>query len=193
MPPLLLLMLPLLVFLCGCLSVDKMTYRFDCATGVLEVDYQDIRSQKEKDNPAQLEKDWQSVKEALEKKDDFSPDVASVQSKELFKKGSALWGKAVYQVGCPTCFSSELDILRALYSDGRWEIINDEIFLVVPHNIPLVASNGTMTKTPKSNISVWPLGTKKFEFTLAYGKTGQSLLRKYLADKKQHEAAQKHQ
>jgi hypothetical protein len=183
----LLISVPLVVFLSGCLAFKEQAYKFDYDTGIFEIAYHDLRSVKEeKEDPKDsLKKDWASLKESVEKKDDFDPEVVAVKSKKLFQEGDALSGTAVYQVQCPKCFPSKLDLLKLLYSDGRWEVINDEIYLILPADTPLVSTNGKLIKTAKSKICVWPADTKKFEYTISSGESkGESLLGQFLSETK---------
>jgi hypothetical protein len=179
------IILPML--LSGCLSSKEQNYKFDYDTGAFEIDFHDIRSQKEADSKKDnVGEDWASVKQALAKKDDFDPAVVSVRSKKIFQEGDALSGTSIYQVQCPKCFPSRLDILKLLYDDGRWEENNNEIFLIVSNNIHLVSTNGTLVRTRKNTIGVWPSDTKSFEFDISEDNTGDvSLLNKYLSENKE--------
>lgn len=170
----------------GCLNFKTQTYKFNYDTGVLEVSYDDVRSVKGRDDKEDyIDQDWAKLKEFLAKTDDYDPHVVSVTSKTIFPKNDLLSGQAVYQVQCPKCFPSKIDVLKMLYSDGRWEFMNDEIVLVLPSNIPLVFSNGKLFKTEKNTLSVWPAGTTEFEFSISSDQVeGVSLLGKYQEEKK---------
>ena len=168
--------------LSGCLSAKEQNYKFDYDSGLFEMDFHDIRADKDS-----VAKDWASVKEALDKKDDFNPQVIAVKSKNIFQEGGVLSGHAVYQVQCPKCFPSQLDILKMIYDDGRWEENNNEIFLIVPKDTRLTVTNGTLLRTAKSNIAVWPNDTKHFEFTIAEDNSkAVSLLENYLNEHKEN-------
>src|ERR1039457_6115866 len=89
------------IFLSGCLSAKEQSYKFNFESGLFEIDFHDVRADKDS-----IAKDWESLKQALNKKDDFNPEVISVKSKNIFQEGEVLSGKAIYQVQCPKCFPS---------------------------------------------------------------------------------------
>jgi len=179
------LLLPLMA---GCLSVGERAYKLDYTTGIFEIVYHDIRSIKGDNSSADyLADDWKTLQNDLIRVDDYNPKVASVTSKELFRENETLAGKAIYKIQCPECFPSKADLLKMLHADEtRWEIINDEIFLILPSDRTLVSTNGTLFKTSNNIISVWPLDTNLFEYTIAENQGGgESLLPRYLQENKE--------
>ncbi len=170
----------------GCLWVREQAYTYDVPTGVYKAVYHDLRSIPEKDKGPDKTKmdDWQDLKAALSKTDEYAADKnIKILSKKLFQEGRTLSAKAEYQVQCPTCFSDLADLLKTLYSDGEWQIFNDEIFLIVPLRLGLSATNGKLIKTAQNNIVVWPTNTQVFAFTVMDKRSqGVSLLNDYIND-----------
>lgn len=178
-----------LTLLSGCLTFQKQAYDFDYETGMLEINYHDVRSVKDdKDGDDYLDKDWAELQTILNKKDDFDPQVAEIKEKTIFQDGDVLSGKAVYQVRCPKCFPAKKDLLNFVYDEGRWEVINDEIFLIVSAGQELVSCNGKLLKTEYSTMCAWPQDAVKFQFAFATDEVkGESLLSKYLSAPKGEE------
>jgi hypothetical protein len=172
--------------LTGCLTVKEGEYKYDIEKGLFEVTFHDIRSEKQsEDNSNHVEKDWADLQDALKKKDDFDPAIVRILAKDLFQEGKVLSAKILYQVNCPKCYGNPGDILKILNSDGRWEVINDEVLLFFQKGKLVVSTNGKLVQTEKNTICAWPLDSRNFEYKLTYGYSdGVSLLDKYLADKK---------
>lgn len=172
--------------LTGCLNVKEGEYKYNVEKGLFEVTFHDIRSEKQsQDHSNHAEKDWADLKDALNKKDDFDPAIIRILAKDLYQEGKVLSAKLLYQVNCPKCYGNPIDILKILNSDGRWEVINDEVLLFFQKGKQIVSTNGKLVQTEKNTICVWPLDTKNFEYTITYETSdGVSLLDKYLAEKK---------
>ena len=178
-----------MVLLPGCLTFKEQVFHFDYDTGVLQMDFHDLRSvADQKEGGSDLEKDWAELKSVLAKNDEFDPEVVAVKSKDLYQDNDVLSGRAVYQVKCPKCFPSKLDVLKMIFSDGRWEMFNDEIFLVMHTQDELGATNGRMFKTGNNIVYVWPQDQAVFEFSVATPADkvmGDSLLPKFLSENKE--------
>lgn len=173
------LMAGLMFVLSGCLMADETTSTLDYAAGTFEVEYYDIRSQKDEGEEDTLEKDWASLKEMLSSTDDFGPHV-NVTSKKIFQEDDVLCGKAVYQVQCKECFESKLELLKHLFG-GLWNVSNNEITLTFSED-EWGEANGKMTVNGESTIYSWPMDADRFEVTVYDDHDGRSLLDKYLSE-----------
>lgn len=178
------------LILCGCLTRQKYSFKFDYTTGRAERLSYDIRSQKGADEKGySIEGDWELLK-SITGKDfgkEFDSDVIKPIKAELFQDGEVLSGKEIFKVQLPKAFPSKKVLLEKLHADQdeglQFQIINGEIFLFAS-NKTIESSNGKIIKTEKSDIIVWPEEQVIFEFTLNKNSTGgKSLLPFYLKEK----------
>ena len=177
------------LILCGCLTRQKYSFKFDYKTGRAERLSYDIRSQKgidEKDYS--IEGDWKSLKSGVGEDfgKEFDSDVIKSIKAELFQDGEVLSGKEIFEVQSPKAFPSKKVLLEKLQGDQdkiQFKIINNEIFLFSGSK-EIGSSNGKIIKTEKNNIVVWPEDQLVFEFTLNDKSSGgKSLLPFYLKEK----------
>jgi hypothetical protein len=178
------------LILCGCLSSQKYSFKFDYQTGKVEKTYYDIRSQEEKEKDYSIERDWERLKSMAGEEfgKGFDVDVIKPIKAELFQDGNVLSGKGIFEVQLPKAFPSKKALLEKLdvAPDEELEflIINKEIFLFFSSGTEIEASNGKIIKTEKNNIIVWPEDQIVFEFTLNTEiNGGKSLLPFYLKEK----------
>lgn len=183
------------LFLAGCLMVGQNEYKLDAQTGIFESTYHDIRSEFLGSTPDKEEgrqSDWKQLKEMTQAASpDFDANVIENVSRGLFAEDKVLSGKKVYKVKCPACFPSKAALLTMLHSKedekGEWhfEAVNDETLLVIPSGKKVVATNGTLLKTPNNNVIVWPSNTVTFEYRVDNSQVGgESLLPFYLQENK---------
>lgn len=188
-----LLIIPLCLILCGCLTYQKYSFKFDYQTGIVEKTYYDIRShEKTEEN---IEGNWKLLKSMAGEKfgEGFDVDVIKPVKAELFQDGDVLSGKELFEVQLPKAFPSKQVLLEKLHEDPdedkrikglEFQTINNEIFLFLQSGAEIEASNGKIIKTEKNNIIVWPEDQIIFEFTLnAEVNGGNSLLPYYLKEK----------
>lgn len=177
--------------LCGCLTYEKYSFKLDYQTGKVEKTYYDIRSHEETDRS--IEGNWKLLKSMAGEKfgEEFDSDVIKPIKAELFQDGNVLSGKEVFKVQIPKAFPSKEVLLEKLHADEdkgleglEFQTINEEIFLFLPSDAEIEASNGKIIKTEKNNIIVWPEDQIIFEFTLnTEVNSGKSLLPFYLKEK----------
>jgi hypothetical protein len=185
------LIFPICLILCGCLTRQKYSFKFDYKTGRAERLSYDIRSQKgidEKDYS--IERDWKSLKSGVGEDfgKEFDSDVIKPIKAELFQDGEVLSGKEIFEVQSPKAFPSKKVLLEKLHADQdeslQFQIINNEIFLFSTRGKEIESSNGKIIKTEKNSIVVWPEDQLVFEFTLnSKSSGGKSLLPFYLKEK----------
>jgi hypothetical protein len=188
-----LLIIPFCLLLCGCLTYQKYSFKFDYQTGIVEKTYHDIRSLEETDK--KIEGNWKLLKSMAGEKfgKEFDVDVIKPIKAELFQDGDVLSGKEIFKVQLPKAFPSKKVLLQKLQEDPdedkrieglEFQTINNEIFLFISSGIEIEASNGKIIKTEKNNIIVWPEDQNIFEFTLnGENDEGKSLLPFYLKEK----------
>lgn len=175
---------PFLFVLAGCLSVHEKVHTIDFANQEILIEYHDIRSRDENKQNDNFDSDWASLQEEL-KKNDFDSEKVRMQSKEIFKDGNVLSGRALYRVECMECFDSKVELLKEVCDldsgDGFWDLRDNEIVLVTPLNSPLKAINARQVPSGYANIYLWPVETTKIEFVLQKDNSlDRSLLPKYL-------------
>ena len=188
-----LLIIPLCFILCGCLTYQKYSFKFDYQTGIVEKTYYDIRSHEKTEKD--IESNWRLLKSMAGEKfgKGFDVDVIKPIKAELFQDGDVLSGKEFFEVQLPKAFPSKQVLLEKLVEDPdedkriaglEFQTINNEIFLFIPSGIEIEASNGKIIKTEKNNIIVWPEDQIIFELTLnTEVNGGKSLLPYYLKEK----------
>jgi hypothetical protein len=66
----------------------------------------------------------------------------------------------------------------------RFEVINDEVVLILPKCQQILSTNGYKVITPKNSIIFWPQESRIFEYVVTEQNSGgTSLLPKYLGEK----------
>lgn len=172
------------VLLTGCLTVSQYKFSFDFQTGEVRREYYDIASKPAPDEKDySIEKDWAALKQlAEEKKAEFDPDVVEDISRELFAEGSVLSGRKLHKIKCPKCFPSKAAILSYLHEkDWRFELVHDEVMLILPAGKKVVSTNGQSVATAGNSVIVWPRESSKFEYVVSEPFSGgTSLLPYYL-------------
>lgn len=172
------------VLLTGCLTLSQYKFSFDFHTGEVRREYHDITSKPGPDEKEySIEKDWAALKQLVEeKKAEFDPDVVEDISRELFAEGGVLSGRKLQKIKCPKCFPSKAAILSYLHGkDWRFELIHDEVMLILPAGKKVVSTNGQSVATAGNLLIVWPRESGKFEYVVSEPLSGgTSLLPYYL-------------
>lgn len=176
----------------GCLTVSGYSFTFDTETGLTEIIYHDIRSEKEDKDDYSVAEDWAELKRIVESPDpDLDGDVVDEVSKKLFAEKKALSGRKKLKIKCPKCFPSKAAALAYLHDEHwRFEMINDEVVLFLAPDKTVTATNGRMLNSDmlnseKNGIIVWPGETTVFEYTVTQKSTsGESLLPFFKKEKK---------
>ena len=177
--------------LTGCLSFGEYSEKFDYKNGLLECGFHNIRSV---DRYRDTEADWQELKRFAQgeksiMESEFPPNVMQKLSQQLFQEGKNLSGKENYRVVCPACFSSKVAALESVYKkwkELRLEMINNEIFVMIPKENKIISTNGKKLETQRNNIIVWSEDTEVFEYRIKCNIdiNGESLLPFYLKENK---------
>jgi len=176
------------VLLTGCVTVSQYRFSFDFDTGQVRREYYDLTSRKgfdEKDYS--VSNDWTRLKQMMaEEKPEFDPEVVEYISKELFEENKVLCARKIQKVKCPKCFPSKAAILSYLHDkDWRFELINEEVVLLLPSDKKIVSTDGQKVTTPKNSLIFWPQETRNFEYVVSEQQSGgASLLPNYLEEKR---------
>jgi hypothetical protein len=176
------------VLLTGCVTVSEQRFSLDSATGEIKREYRDLRSRQGADEKNySVTNDWASLKKMVEDRDaEFDPEVVEDVSKSLFEDGGVLCGRKLQKVRCPKAFPSKAAILSYLHDkDWRFEMLNDDVLLVVPGGKKLTSTNGQRVTTPGNSLVFWPGDTNRFEYAVGEeSSAGTSLLPFFRAEKK---------
>jgi hypothetical protein len=177
----------LAVILSGCVTVSQYKFSFDFGTGEVKREYYDLTSRQGSDEKDySVTNDWATLKQMIEdKKPEFDPDVVEDNHKGLFEENKTLCARKIQTVKCPKCFPSKAAILSYLHEkEWRFELINDEVVLILPSGNKVISTNGQKVTTPKNSLIFWPQETNKFEYVVSEQSSGgTSLLRYYLEEK----------
>lgn len=171
--------------LSGCLSVAQSSFKFDAGTGQFEATYHDIRSQKGfNEDDYSPERDWAALQSVLtDGVKEYDQDVIENVSRGLFQESEILSGKTVERVKCPKCFPSTAAILTMLHDeDWKWEVMNGDIFLIIPAGKKVTSTNGQTLNTAHNTFIAWPEDQEIFEYAIEENCSGESLLRFYQAE-----------
>lgn len=170
----------------GCVTVAQYKFSFDFATGEVTKEYYDLTSRPGADEKNySVAKDWAELKRLVaEQKPEFDPEVVEDVSQGLFEDHKVLCARKIQKVKCPKCFPSKAAVLAYVHDkDWRFELVNDEIVLILPGGKKIVSTNGQMVTTPKNAMIFWPQETGKFEYVISESWTGgASLLPYYLKE-----------
>jgi hypothetical protein len=177
----------LAVVLTGCITVSQYRFSCDLGTGEIRREYYDLASRKGADEKDySVTNDWATLKRLIEeKKPEYDPEVVEDISKSLFEENKVLSARKIQKVTCPKCFPSKAAILSYVHDkDWRFEVINDEVVLVLPSNKKIISTNGQKVTTPKNSLIFWPKETNKFEYVASEQYSGgTSLLPYYLEER----------
>jgi hypothetical protein len=172
--------------LAGCVTVSEYRFALDTTTGAVLREYIDLASrQGPNENDYSVTNDWATLKQlAAEKKPEYDPDVVEDVAKELFATNNVLCGRKLQKVKGPKCFPSKAALLAYLHEkDWRFEMLNDEVFLILPTGKRLVSTNGQKLTTAKNTLIVWPGDATRFEYAVSeQWSGGTSLLPHFLKE-----------
>jgi len=175
------------VLLAGCLTVSQYRFSLNFDTGEIKREYCDLRSKQGVDEKNySVSNDWAGLKEMIAKqKSEFDPDVVEDISKDLSEENNVLCGRKIQKVKCPKCFPSKAAIMAYVHEkEWRFELINDEVALILPSYQQIISTNGYKVTTPKSSMIFWPQESSIFEYVVSeQNSEGISLLPNYLEEK----------
>ena len=177
----------LALMLTGCITVAQYRFSCDLGTGEVRREYSNLASRQAPDEKDySVANDWAGLKELIEeKKPEFDPEVVEDISKSLFEENKVLSARKIQKVKCPKCFPSKAALLSYVHDkDWRFEMINDEVVLILPSSKKIISTNGQMVTTPKNSLIFWPQETNTFEYIVGEQSSGgTSLLPYYLEEK----------
>ncbi len=179
----------LAVLLTGCVTFSQHKFSFDFDTGEVRQEYYDLTSRPEADNKDySVTNDWVTLKQMIaEQKPQFDLEVVEDISKVLFEENKVLCARNIQKVKCPKCFPSKAAILSYVHDkDWRFELINEEVVLVLPSGKTIVSTNGQKVTTPKNSLIFWPQEARNFEYIVTEPWSGGASLLPFYLEENNH-------